>query len=64
MLFLQQSLILFAAGNNGGTGAQTLTIQSTGKNNIAVGSSETTLGGPNITNVAYYSSRGPTYDNR
>jgi hypothetical protein len=61
---LQQSLILFAAGNNGGSGKQSLTMQASGKNTIVVGSSETTLGGPNITYIAYYSSQGPTYDNR
>jgi len=31
---------------------------------VAVGSSETTYGGPNISYVAFYSSQGPTYDLR
>ena len=60
----QQSLILFAAGNTGTNGPQSLTLQATGKNNIAVGSSESTLASTNVSYVAYYSSQGPTYDNR
>ena len=63
-MYLQQSIIFFAAGNNGGSGAQTLTTQATGKNTVAVASGESTLGGPNITYIAWYSSKGPTYDNR
>ena len=64
LLMLQQTIIFFAAGNNGGSGAQTLTTQATGKNTVAVASGESTLGGPNITYIAWYSSKGPTYDNR
>jgi hypothetical protein len=60
----QQSLILFAAGNAGQQGPRTLTIESSGKNSLSVGSSESTYGGPNITYVAFYSSKGPTYDGR
>jgi hypothetical protein len=61
---MQQSLILFAAGNNGEGGPSSITIEGAGKNTISVGSSESTYGGPNITYVAFYSSKGPTYDNR
>lgn len=61
---LQQALVLFAAGNSGQQGLRTVTQQAAGKNNVAVGSSETTYGGPNITYVAFYSSQGPTYDGR
>jgi hypothetical protein len=61
---IQQSLILFAAGNNGDGGPSSITIEGAGKNSISVGSSESTYGGPNITYVAFYSSKGPTYDNR
>lgn len=57
-------MIFFAAGNAGQNGDRTITAQSTGKNSVSVGSSETTYGGPNITYVAFYSSKGPTYDNR
>lgn len=57
-------MILFAAGNAGGQGPKSVTTEATGKNSLAVGSSETTYGGPNITYVAFYSSKGPTYDNR
>lgn len=57
-------MIFFAAGNSGQNGDRTITTQSTGKNSVSVGSSETTYGGPNITYVAFYSSKGPTYDNR
>lgn len=39
-------------------------MEGTTKNSLSVGSSETTYGGPNITYVAFYSSKGPTYDNR
>jgi hypothetical protein len=39
-------------------------MEGTSKNVITVGSSETTLGSTNIDNVAFYSSKGPTYDNR
>lgn len=61
---IQNSMIFFAAGNSGQNGDRTVTTQSTGKNSVSVGSSETTYGGPNITYVAFYSSKGPTYDGR
>ncbi|KAJ1433321.1 peptidase S8/S53 domain-containing protein, partial [Ochromonadaceae sp. CCMP2298] len=41
-----------------------LTKQASGKNTVAIGSSESTLGGPNPNWVAYYSSKGPTFDGR
>lgn len=59
-------MIFFAAGNAGGNGdgTSTITMDASGKNMIAVGSSETTLDTPNINYVAWYSSKGPVYDNR
>jgi hypothetical protein len=39
-------------------------MESSGKNVISVGSSETTLGSQNINWLAWYSSRGPVYDQR
>lgn len=58
--------IFFAAGNAGGNGRgdRTVTVESSPKNTISVGSSETTLGSSDISYVAFYSSKGPTYDNR
>mmetsp|Transcript_2136 Transcript_2136/g.2939 ORF Transcript_2136/g.2939 Transcript_2136/m.2939 type:complete len:85 (-) Transcript_2136:44-298(-) len=55
---------MFAAGNNGGKGASTLSIQAAAKNIIAVGASESAFpivgsNGQNIGNVAYFSSQGP-----
>ena len=52
---------MFAAGNNGGQGASTLSIQASAKNVIAVGAGESVQ---NIGNVAFFSSLGPTYDSR
>jgi hypothetical protein len=57
-------MILFAAGNDGSSGPGSLTVQSNGKNNLAIGSSESSLGSPNISYIAFYSSQGPTFDNR
>jgi subtilisin family serine protease len=64
--FFQELAVFFSAGNAGdnGEGAMTVTMESTSKNVIAVGSSETTLSSTNIDYVAFYSSKGPTYDNR
>jgi subtilisin family serine protease len=39
-------------------------MESTSKNVVAVGSSQTSLSSTNIDYVAFYSSKGPTYDNR
>jgi hypothetical protein len=65
-LHLQGANVFFAAGNagNNGNGAKTITVESASKNVIAVGSSQTTLGSSDINYVAFYSSKGPTYDNR
>jgi len=66
-LYATQSMaIFFAAGNAGsnGNGDRTITIDASAKNVIAVGSSETTLGSTDIDYVAFYSSKGPTYDGR
>ncbi|RYY89330.1 hypothetical protein EON63_00865 [archaeon] len=56
------STVFFAAGNVGSV--RSITRESSSKNVISVGSSHTTLGSDNITYVAFYSSRGPVYDNR
>ena len=58
--------IFFATGNDGdsGDGSKTISMEATGKNIIAVGSSETTFDSESIDYVAYYSSQGPAYDNR
>ncbi len=42
----------------------TATTTAAAKSVIAVGSSQSTLGSSNIQYVAFYSSQGPTYDNR
>jgi|Transcript_14518 serine protease AprX len=66
-LFINQGAsIFFAAGNagNNGDGSKTVTIESCSKNVIAVGSSQTTLGSQDIGYVAFYSSKGPAYDQR
>eukprot|EP00981_Chlorochromonas_danica_P002933 scaffold600_cov193-Ochromonas_danica.AAC.9 len=54
--------IFYASGNIGKVSS--ITRESAGKNVVSVGSSETTLGSSNIAYIAFYSSRGPTYDNR
>lgn len=58
--------IFFSAGNAGGNGngISTIIMEASGKNMIAVGSSQTTLGSSNISYVAWYSSKGPVYDGR
>jgi hypothetical protein len=64
-----QFLVLFAAGNNGGLGYGTIGSPAVSKNMITVGATET---GHNLTkapnsdpsNMAYFSSIGPTYDGR
>ncbi len=60
-------MIFFAAGNSGAEGSDgssTITMEASGKNMVAVGSSETTLDTPDINYVAWYSSKGPVYDYR
>ncbi len=58
--------VFFAAGNwgNNGNGMSTISSDASAKNVIAVGSTETPLGGANNSWIAYYSSHGPTYDGR
>lgn len=61
--------VFFAAGNSGlpsnGIGSVgTITRESSAKNVIAVGASESTLSSSNIDSVAWFSSVGPTYDGR
>lgn len=58
------SVIFFAAGNSGMIGYNTISIEAAAKNVIAVGSSESTLDSTDINYIAYYSSKGPTYDGR
>ena len=60
----QNFLILFAAGNGGSDGRSSISAESSLKNVVGVGSSESTLDSTSIDYVAYYSSQGPTYDNR
>jgi hypothetical protein len=55
-------VVLYAAGNAGGASPQTITMNAASKNVIAVGSSESS--GGDISYIAWYSSIGPTYDNR
>ncbi len=58
--------MFFSAGNAGGNGNgdRTVTIDASAKNVVAVGSEQTTLGSTDINYVAFYSSKGPTYDSR
>lgn len=62
------STIIFSAGNNGqddgGNGYASCSMESQGKNVIAVGSSETTLDSYDINYIAWYSSKGPAADGR
>jgi hypothetical protein len=60
----QDRLILFAASNFGCDGDRSLSIDGTGKNVLTVGSSQSTLGSHDIGFVSWFSSRGPTYDQR
>ena len=57
-------IVFYAAGNYGGNGDYTCTMEATSKNAVIVGSSESTFDSINIANVAYYSSKGPVYDGR
>lgn len=58
--------VFFAGGNFGanGIGTSSITMESTAKNVIGVASGQTTFGSANISYVAWYSSKGPTYDGR
>lgn len=57
-------IIFYSAGNYGGNGDYTCTMEATSKNVVVVGASESTFDSENVANVAYYSSKGPTYDGR
>jgi hypothetical protein len=56
-------LALFAAGNEGDEGYYSLSGASIAKNSVGVGASES-MDGEDIGNMAYFSSIGPTFDNR
>jgi subtilisin family serine protease len=57
--------VFFAGGNNGASGRQTILSPGVAKNVIAVGATETGhSNGQNIDRIAFFSSTGPTYDNR
>jgi PGF-pre-PGF domain-containing protein len=62
-------LIVFAAGNEGKTGSGTITPPGTAKNALTVGASENDrpskdITSDNINEIADFSSKGPTDDNR
>lgn len=74
-LFMQQypdALVIFAAGNNGFYGTHTVSSPSTNKNGLCVGASmnaresfgDVTPDSYGADSIAYFSSRGPTADNR
>lgn len=58
-MMLKDVVVFYAAGNSGQP--RTTSLESTSKNSIAVAASETSN---NINYIAYYSSKGPTYDDR
>jgi hypothetical protein len=73
----QEMVIVFAAGNNGNGGPNTVGSPSTGKNVITVGASENVqpfggadhcniddTGANNASDIIFFSSRGPTFDGR
>lgn len=76
MYIYPDSLIIFAAGNNGALGENSVVAPSTNKNGISVGASLNSRGGIvavkgvgisdayNEEGVAHFSSRGPTRDGR
>lgn len=61
-----EALVIFAAGNTGATGLNTVGSPALAKNGIAVGASESSIvsSGLNMTHVAFFSSLGPTADGR
>lgn len=66
-IFMNQypdTLILFAAGNNGMYGPHSVATPSTNKNGICVGASLNKHDSFSKDGVAYFSSIGPTFDNR
>lgn len=56
--------ILFAAGNFGGDGPNSVSLEAQSKNVVSVGSSQTLLDSNNVKYVAFYSSQGPSFDGR
>ena len=61
------SLVLFAVGNSGANGNNTVATPSLSKNSLSVGASMSYYysGYPlNYTSLAYFSSQGPTHDGR
>ena len=56
-------LALFAAGNEGDEGYYSLSGASIAKNSVGVGASES-MDDSDIGNMAFFSSIGPTFDNR
>ena len=64
-LFLKDTIVFFAAGNGYDyIKAPSISVQASAKNVVAVGSSESTYLSTDIDYVSYFSSQGPTYDNR
>ena len=63
-------IIFFAAGNSGTNGAYSISCESSGKSIVSVGSSQSAapVNGKattqNISSVSWFSSQGPTYDQR
>ena len=57
----QDFLIIYAAGNEGQRGARTVGTPALSKNSISVGATTNGVVNPD---VAYFSSRGPTFDMR
>jgi PGF-pre-PGF domain-containing protein len=57
-------LIVFSAGNEGNNGNGTVTPPGTAKNCLAVGATNNNRYGADISEIAYFSSRGPTDDGR
>lgn len=56
--------VFFAAGNYGGDGANSVSLEAQAKNVIAVGSSQTTYSSNNIDYISFFSSKGPSFDGR
>jgi subtilisin family serine protease len=60
----QDFMVVFAAGNSGGSGAYTICSPALSKNSLAVACSDTGHGGSNIDKIASFSSHGPSLDGR
>ncbi len=63
-MYFKDIVVFTAAGNSGGSGFSTCTIESQLKNIISVGSTESTLDSSNLNYVSWFSSRGPSFDDR